>query len=144
MTLYHFTCDHGHAQITERLIPASWQDNRADNGPGRLVWMTDLAVPNRDALGLTSHILSCDRTAHRYRVTSEVDIVPWLKVRRAYRWAEELESAEGARPAHWFVSGVSVPVAYAPLTHKQPSVVAGGDALGTYVTSTRVGKRSKR
>ena len=118
-TLYHYTCDHSHAQIDGELLSALAQHPHEDrfmlSGPHQLVWMTDLAHPNRDALGLTSHILACDRTVHRYRVTDPSKVVPWVKVRRAYRWAEELESADGARPRHWWVSGVAVPVVYDPI-----------------------------
>lgn len=115
MNLYHFTCDHGYQHIHAQVIPAAWQTPRAAGGPGDYAWFTDLSVPQRDALGLTSHILSCDRTAHRYRATDTSGLVPWVSVRREHPWAEELESAPGARPRHWFVSAKSVPVVYDPL-----------------------------
>lgn len=113
--LWHYTCDHGHAQITNTLVPGAVLVGRRLKGPGDLIWLTDLPHPNRDALGLTSHILSCDRITHRYRLTDGADVVQWMNVRRAYPWAAELESAPGARPRHWFVSGVPVPVVYDPI-----------------------------
>lgn len=121
-TLYHYTCDHGHSLIRERVIPGTWQAGQSLIGtPGEYVWFTDLALPLRDALGLTSHIVDCDRTVHRYRATSTADIVPWREVRRQWEWAEELESAPGARPMHWFVSSVAVPVTYDPIPARAAS-----------------------
>lgn len=116
LRLYHFTCDHGHEQIDRNIVPAAVLTSRASGGPGDLAWFTDLTVPQRDALGLTSHILSCDRTVHRYRATDATDLVPWIGVRRFYPWAEELESAPGARPRHWYVADVPIPVVYDPVT----------------------------
>lgn len=113
--LWHYTCDHGRALITDTLITTAKQIGKPCNGPGDLVWMTDLASPAREPLGLTSNILSCDRTLHRFRVIDARQVVPWVKVRGAYRWAVELEWAPGARPMHWYVSGVDVPVVYDPI-----------------------------
>lgn len=116
--LWHYTCDHGRAGIdaTEGfVVPARYQTDKVAGGPGEYAWFTDLATPARDALGLTSQILHCDRTAHRYRVTDATDVVPWTEVRRQWLWAEELESAPGARPRHWFVATVAVPADYAPI-----------------------------
>lgn len=114
-TLYHYTCAHGRAWIDDLLVPASHQSGRAIGTPGEYVWLTDLARPQRDALGLTSHILDCDRTEYRYRVTNMADVLPWTAVRRAWRWAHELESAPGARPRHWWVSAGPVAVIYDPV-----------------------------
>lgn len=116
MTLWHYTCDHGHALIGGRVIPGVWQTDRVAGGPGEYAWFTDLAYPHRGALGLTSHILACDRTAHRYRATLAASIVPWVTVRRDWAWAEELESAPGAMPKHWYVSPAAVPVVYDPIS----------------------------
>lgn len=115
--LWHYTCDHGHERIdaSGSVIPGAFQTGRFDT-PGVYAWFTDLSVPIRDGLGLTSQILTCDRTAHRYRVTDPTGIVPWSSVRRSCEWAEELEAAEGARPRHWFVATGAVPVEYAPVT----------------------------
>jgi hypothetical protein len=115
MDLYHYTCDHGHDQIDDLVVPATWQTDRASGTPGVYAWFTDLADPMRDALGLTSHMLACDRTAHRYRVLDSVGVVPWVTVRRMWAWAEELESAPGARPRHWFVADGPVRVEYDPI-----------------------------
>lgn len=110
MTLWHFTCDDGHKQITDTLRP-----NRG------IVWLTDLNMPIRDALGLTSHMLGCDRAAHRYRVTDDSACVKWVDSRLrhligpAREHTLELESAPGARPMHWWVAEVPVPVVYDPI-----------------------------
>lgn len=113
MTLYHYTCDHGYAALGDagNLVPAYdlAPDRLEQWWPARLVWLTDLAVPDRDALGLTRRIARCDRTAYRYRVTDEADVSPWIRVRRSFP-AEELEWQAGVRPRHWYVSGVPVPV----------------------------------
>lgn len=107
--LYHYTCDHGHEAITDTLRPNGW--------PLQVVWLTDLDLPMRDALGLTSHSLSCDRTAHRYRVTDANTAAPWSTYRRTIDplVAHALESTPGVKPMHWWVSVAPVPVAYDPI-----------------------------
>jgi hypothetical protein len=116
VNLWHYTCDHGHAAIEDVVVPACWQRPDLDGTPGTYAWFTDLAEPIRDALGLTSNMLDCDRTAHRYRVLDASPIVPWVRVRRSWpSWVDLLESAPGARPMHWFVSPGPVDVEYAPI-----------------------------
>lgn len=75
--LWHFTCGHGRDGITDSgmLIVNPFA---ASTGVPELIWLTDLDVPIRDALGLTSNLLGCDRTAHRYRVTDTTGCVPWI------------------------------------------------------------------
>lgn len=110
MTLFHYCCAHSHAQITDTLRP-----NRG------LVWLTDLNVPIRDALGLTSHMLGCDRTAHRYRVTDESVCIRWVDSRLSHligparEQTLALESMPGVKPMHWWVAEVPVPVVYDPI-----------------------------
>lgn len=108
--LYHYTCDHGHNLIRGTVVPADILGRYANDGPHIYAWFTDLAHPNRDALGLTSRILTCDRTRWRYRVTDARDLIHWTHVRRDHPWSEVLESAPGARPMHWWVSRHPVPV----------------------------------
>lgn len=107
-TLYHYTCDHGHKGIgTEGYArPLARLAGGELPETARWLWLTDMATPDRDALGLTSQVLACDRLAHRYRVTRPVDVHPWVKVRRLVSpiVREALESAPGARPKHWYVS----------------------------------------
>lgn len=102
MTLWHYTCDHGRAAIL------------ADSGtlrpnlraPIPILWLTDLAAPERDALGLTSRILDCDRTEHRFRIDDPIDVLPWAALRLRYRptLVAGLETAPGAQPEHWYVT----------------------------------------
>lgn len=130
--LYHFTCDHGRADIgdegyvkplrmlldPERLaqIPETYAWLRG------LCWFTDLGYPNRGAtrgaLGLTSDRLSCDRMAHRYRVLPSTAVVrPWLTVvRRMPRTAWELTGNPETLPGHWYVAEEPVPVRLDELT----------------------------
>ena len=121
--LWHYTCDHGRAGIdvdrsmfgcvVRPLRDLAGRDDLPELT--RWAWFTDMARPDRDALGLTSHTLNCDRLAHRYRVLSG-QIYPWTTVRRLANRAERqaLESAPGARPRHWFVARQPVVVEYAP------------------------------
>lgn len=114
--LFHYTCD-------DR-FPMILADGQLVPGPDGMVWLTDLTVPIRLALGLTSRTLSCDRTAHRVSVDTEGQpILWWPNARRsmlatstiddAYTLTR-LERAEGARPSHWWVSVVPVPVRERP------------------------------
>lgn len=109
MILYHYTCDHGMKGI------------RRYNGVIRpnpsfvpsLVWLTDLDVPDRLALGLTSVILDCDRTQHQFRVDgSQPGIEPWTswcrETGRTRQFRERFEGTPGARPGHWWVSTLAV------------------------------------
>jgi hypothetical protein len=121
MSLYHYTCDHGHALLgsgSAVLVPGQEQTDKQVPWPGRLVWLTDLDKPVRDALGLTSHILACDRTRHRYRVTNPDRTVRWVTVARNYP-RDEIEAELGARPMHWWVSPGPVPVVYDPLARER-------------------------
>ena len=113
--LYHYTCDHGHRLIDRYVVPGDSLGRYDLDGPHIYAWFTDLARPLRDALGLTSTILSCDRTQHRYRVTDRRDLIHWRHVRRDHAWAIDLESAPGARLMHWWVARHPVPVVYDPI-----------------------------
>jgi len=103
--LYHYTCEHQAPQIADdgELIPNPMVQPS-------LVWMTDLTVPIRHGLGLTSELLECDRTRFRFTVADDARdlFVWWPRWRRAHREhlpiAHDLEEAAGARPAHWWVS----------------------------------------
>lgn len=111
-TLYHYTCDHAVAGIIrdEHVRPLSDMASHAVPPWGYFAWFTDLAEPNREGLGLTSAILTCDRTVHRFEVTDATEVERWVNVRRFHPWAAILESAPGAMPAHWWLSTEPVPV----------------------------------
>ena len=120
MTLYHFTCDHGrHALGTSGVVLplAQWNPRAAARltperaAIARLSWFTDLDAAVRDALGLTSTALACDRTQFRYRVTADpVPCLPWLLSPYRRGWMLDLERAPGAMPRHWYVADTSVRV----------------------------------
>lgn len=112
--LWHYTCDHGRAALgtTGVLLP-----NAAAPGLPPLVWATDMPAANDpEALGLTSVILDCDRTAHRYAITDPAGFTRWGRVRSHYPdWARDaLELADGAQPARWWVSPTPAPATLAP------------------------------
>lgn len=128
--LWHYTCEHSHLLLgrTGVLLPGCMLTGATDVRADRvlpfqtsLVWLTDLALPNRDALGLSMLYLTCDRTAHRYRVEDVTDVVAWVDVRRSMVLrgmtdaVESLEDVPGVQPRHWFVSTQPVPVAYDPV-----------------------------
>jgi hypothetical protein len=102
-TLWHYTCEHGRLRIGARgaLRP----------GLDALVWLTDLEAPHRDALGLSSALIACDRTRHRYRVTDVADVVPWVTMRNALDPVRvaAVEATPGVMVRHWFVSMRPVP-----------------------------------
>jgi hypothetical protein len=104
--LYHYTCeDHGRPGIEPggMLLP-----NRHPWLPHPLVWTTDLDVPHREALGLISFSLSCDRTAVRYEVHPNLVgyCIPWSEYARKlpHEVREQFESAPGTMPRHWWVA----------------------------------------
>ena len=74
MSLWHYTCDHGHDGIGERgmLLP-----NLHIQLNVRLSWLTDMAEPERLALGLTNQFTGCDRTRFRYRLERSGHVMPW-------------------------------------------------------------------
>lgn len=106
--LWHYTCDHHVEAIKAEGVARPMLDE--------FVWFTDLAEPVRDALGLTMHTLTCDRTRHRFRVVGSASVLPYVTIRRTLPrgWREGLEESEGAMPRHWYVSREAVPVIYSP------------------------------
>lgn len=126
--LWHYTCEHSRGGILDAglLLPACTLAPRAELSAGlwqaRLVWLTDRASPLPSAaLGLDPNrqtLTTCDRTAYRFRVLDTTGCVWWPEWRRANlppRGASLLELAEGARPAHWWVSAEPVPVEFDPV-----------------------------
>lgn len=118
--LYHYTCTHGRKALGDLgdVVPAAYLEPALAGGfLSRLAWFTDLATPDRGALGLTMNLTTCDRTRYRYRVTIKPSIAaglrPWTDVRRLYPrdLVRDLETAP-ADPAHWWVADRPVPVIY--------------------------------
>lgn len=108
MTYYHYCCAHSAAGIdaTGKVLPGFMLTEREVPFTARVAWFTDLAVPDRFALGLTSFALACDRTEVRYRVTDPTEVMPWHVYARSIprERREVIENAPGSRPAHWFVA----------------------------------------
>lgn len=106
--LYHYTCSHAAEGIARDRLLRPHKQIQLD---GReLVWMTDLDTPDRDALGLTSRHLRCDRTEFRATV-----ILPraghWpAYVRRLPRDVRLAAREMSGLPMHWWVSELLVPV----------------------------------
>ena len=71
---------------------------------GPVIWLTTESDPERDAVGLTSSMLECDRMQYRYRVEPKPSCVRWVDVRdRApSRVVRALESF--GSPETWVVS----------------------------------------
>jgi hypothetical protein len=112
--LWHYTCDHGNASIEDTAA------RRGSVGRGLIrpgldgfVWLTDLDAPPVLALGLTSHILTCDRLAHRWLIDpieAAVYAHPWTAVRRHVDPVrrEGIEGAPGVLLRHWWVTRTPV------------------------------------
>ena len=95
------TCKHTMAEMGPDLFGGYILEPRSPFG---FLWLTDLDVPFRDALGLTSNILDCDRTEFQLRLSDPSHAKPWTEVRRDYPELWNLERAYGAQPMHWYVS----------------------------------------
>ena len=106
-TLWHLTCaDHGAPGIRasglvlpnlRAMLPLAW-------------FTSDPDVP-REALGLTSHALTCDRTACRFAAANRRHLIPWRHYAAPRPIRRLLESAPGVAPDLWWVSTRPVPVA---------------------------------
>jgi len=123
VTLWHYTCEHGANGIVRsglHVLPVSvtapYVSADKDHPlPAMMTvsWFTDLGEPDRWALGLTSTIIACDRTTHRFKVVDPSATVRWVDYMRAYLTREEREVARRALPGlplHWYVSSEPVHV----------------------------------
>lgn len=111
LTLFHYTCEHGYRSMGDGIVTLRVK------GASGLIWATDLDVPFRDALGLTSNILNCDRTQHRYLIADAERFRPWHEYAhdKPSWFRDPLEQAPGAMPMHWWVSERPAIAHYAPL-----------------------------
>ncbi len=101
VTLYHYTCDHARREIAhDRVLRPMLHPLLGV----RYVWLTDAPEPDRDALGLTSRTLPCDRTRWRVTVERSPSVRPWLSVRSRFVPSVVADLEHGALPARWFVS----------------------------------------
>jgi hypothetical protein len=105
-TLWHFTCDHAHAAIGNRgLLRPNAHPLIPELGP--VIWLTSDPSPTRDAVGLSSTYITCDRMAYRYRAV-DPEVVPWADARRNVdpRVVTVLESH--GDPGTWWLASASV------------------------------------
>jgi hypothetical protein len=103
--LWHFTCIDGHRAIG-RIGQLRPQPHPLIGGVA-LVWLTDDPEPERDAVGLTSNFITCDRMAYRYRVIDKgAGVIPWSEFRpRLAAYEDTLAVLESyATPECWWVS----------------------------------------
>ena len=125
MTFYHYTCDHGREDIGDQgeLLSLALLRPKALLSAGedwvlrrQLIWVTDLAEPDIEGLGLTSETLTCERWRHRYRITNERPIQRFSDMQHRFSaYVQASLLAGNARPEHWFVSWVPLPVVYEPI-----------------------------
>jgi len=59
---------------------------------------------DRDALGLSSTMLDCNRMDVRYEIEKPGTAVRWNSIRSRFKHAAVLESVRGTRPELWYVS----------------------------------------
>ena len=110
MRLHHYTCrDMARKIINDgKIVPNTVQPFPGPRGPIppgidglAVVWLTTLDRPDVHALGLTSHILSCDRTEVRFDVDVEAESWDDFARRVNSRWARNL--ARHRRPWTWWL-----------------------------------------
>ena len=124
MKLYHFTCDHGiHGISQDGSVRPNTQPLLRTAPP--IIWLTDLDVPDRSALGLTSMMLECDRTRHRLDVDAEHvrGLLHWPAAAREWkipRPVRDLLENSGALPMHWYVTAAPIDVQLMTLAPLQP------------------------
>ncbi|MFC0673511.1 hypothetical protein [Brachybacterium hainanense] len=109
MTLYHYT----HPEAAEKIAASGLVLPGRDVGMiSPLSWFTDMEIPDRNALGLTMHFLTIDRTARRFRVVDDTWVKPWRDLRRKFppRYLDQLEASPGALLMHWWVAARPIPV----------------------------------
>jgi hypothetical protein len=86
-----------------------------------VVWLTTSREAPRDALGLTSSMLDCDRMAYLYRAFAPA-AVPWLGSRlRAEAPPDVVTELEAfGEPASWWISTEPVQARLAGVGHGGP------------------------
>lgn len=108
MRLFHYTCGHGFNGIVRLGVIRPNRPLWGDFPP--LVWLTDMREPDRDALGLTSRSLPCDRLEFRF-IVKVADPIPWTPFADAAdfhdEWRDALESF--GSPNRWWVSLEPIP-----------------------------------
>lgn len=110
MRLYHFTCSHALPHIMREGVLKPNAHPMFHASVPAVVWLSDLAEPLRDALGLTSAFLTCDRTERRLEV--DVEAEPWHLFARRFQIERVVRDTleEFGMPMHWWVATEPVPV----------------------------------
>lgn len=105
MMLYHYCCHHSAQLIARTMTLRPVAQPMLKGLP--VVWATDQEIPDRDALGLTMHMVKCDRTEHRFTVLAEDEplFTPWTAspLRALCRDLEAFEHPP-LQPELWWVS----------------------------------------
>lgn len=121
MSLYHYTCSHGIAGIGAfgKLLPRTcpWMPDAP-----AVVWLTDMVEPDRDAIGLTSTILTCDRLEGRYVVSRNAPgVFDWASFAAAHvgDTAARRTAERYADPSRWWVSTTPIS-ARRDLSYRRP------------------------
>jgi hypothetical protein len=107
--LFHYCCSHSAAGILSDGVLRPHPNPILGNLP--LIWLTDLDTPDRAALGLSSRLISCDRTEYRVEVDTDAATHWPTFARRFPHGRRALETAEGVLPMHWYVSEQLIPIA---------------------------------
>lgn len=111
-TWWHYTCEHkvDDIEATGVVLPQTQQTL----GGLQVAWFTNMPSASRQALGLTSHMLNCDRMSHLFRVipVDEHKVVEWARLRDKLSrpMIVRLEAARGTRPMFWGVAAEAVQV----------------------------------
>lgn len=110
--LYHFTCtDHGVTGIANTGIIRPWSHPLlAELGP--IIWMTDLPAPSREAVGLSSGFLACDRLEWCFEITTAAvrPLLWWPEIRHFCNVSTVTDLEAGARPSHWWLTTVPIDI----------------------------------
>lgn len=104
MKLFHFTCHHGYLGIGRRGELRPMVEHPLLRV--KVIWLTSESAPDREATGLTSRFISCDRMAYRYVVTDSTGCRPWLgSPERTDAPADAVAVLEEyGDPEHWWVA----------------------------------------
>jgi len=114
MTLYHFTCGHGKADIGTGPRALLLPHRHPLLGTNvKLVWFTTLPEPEEEEVGLTSRPdIKCDRREYRYVIDNGVaDGCRWWMEcdERAAAPAAVVETLESfGKPETWWVSSAPI------------------------------------
>lgn len=107
--LYHYTCEHRAPLIEAAGVLEPAPQPMLDDHP--LTWLTDLYPPDRYGLGLTTVLLTCDRTEFRVTVDrGDAEQFTRWAVRNGHGAGARLLCSAGTLPAHWWVTEAVVPV----------------------------------